>query len=232
MFIALIISCSDKKTADKISEFDKVLGKENVATLDFLVSDFENSFLKRQYPNLNTVNAYRQFLLQLRDRKTENLKTISQNAEKKFRLSKLILEIYKFPDSVWVLENSSFDKMESDSFPVMRNDFPYVKLRYKHINSDGSSDFTYSRKYGEIRPNSNFDSIINRELNTVKVNYTGKYYQALGEIKNKSKFHQEFYEKKISSGSLYPMLADVMLLEKIDLNDKINRRIIVLELVY
>ena len=63
IFLLLIISCADKKSEKQTSEFDKVLGIENVATLNFLVSDFENDFLKRQYPNLDTENAYRQFLL-------------------------------------------------------------------------------------------------------------------------------------------------------------------------
>lgn len=46
-FLLLIISCADKKSENQTSEFDKILGIENVTMLDFLVSDFENDFLKR-----------------------------------------------------------------------------------------------------------------------------------------------------------------------------------------
>ena len=60
IFILFILfaSCAHKKPENKISEFNKVLGKENIATLDFLVFDFEKGYLKRQYPNLDTEKAY------------------------------------------------------------------------------------------------------------------------------------------------------------------------------
>jgi hypothetical protein len=232
MLFALIISCSDKKTDDNILEFDNVLGKENVETLDYLVSDFENDFLKSQYQNLDTENAYRRFLTDLRDDKTENWKSISEKASKKFDSSTLRLEMYEFPDSVWILKNSSYDKIESDSLSFLDIPFPYVKARFKYKNPDGTTEYTFGRGGPEIWPNSDYDSIINRELNTPRFNYVGKYIQALETIKNKSTFHEEFYDKKRSSGFLYPMLADVMLLKNVDLKDKLNRRIIVLELVY
>ena len=113
IFFILFISCSDKKAEINTSEFDKVLGKENIKTLDFLVSDFENDFLKRQYPNLDTENAYRQFLTELRDEKNENWKSISEKARNKFKSSDLRLEMYEFPDSVWILKNSTFEKPNS-----------------------------------------------------------------------------------------------------------------------
>ena len=231
IFIFLIISCSDKKNENKISDFDKILGNENVATLDFLVSNFENYFLKRQYPNLDTENAYRQFLTEIRDREFEKLKKVSKKANEKFESSDLRLEMYKFPDSAWILKNSSFDKIEADSLSFLESPFPYVKSRFKYINPDGKIEYVYGRGSG-LSPNTNFDSIVNRELKTARINYIGKYIQALETIKDKSEFHKEFYKKKKSIGSLYPMLADVMLAEKVDLNDKLNRRIIVLELVY
>ncbi|WP_445738558.1 hypothetical protein [Mariniflexile sp.] len=134
IFLALIISCAEKKTEENILEFDKVLGKENVVTLDFIVSDFENDFLKRQYPNLNTENAYRQFLTDLRDDKTKNWKRISEKAIEKFESSELRLQMYEFPDSVWILKNSSFDKIESDSVSFLNIPYPYIKSRFKYIS--------------------------------------------------------------------------------------------------
>lgn len=179
----LIISCSDKKTENNKSEFDKVLGKENIETLDFLVSDFENDFLKRQYPNLDSENAYRQFLTELRYEKTENWKSISEKARNKFKSSDLRLEMYEFPDSVWIIENSSMDKMESDSLEYIKHPVPYIKSRYKYTNPDGTTEYTFARGNSlELTPNSNFDSIINREMNTPNFNYIGKYLRALESI--------------------------------------------------
>jgi hypothetical protein len=234
IFFILIISCSDKKAEINTSEFDKVLGKENIKILDFLVSDFENDFLKRQYPNLDTENAYRQFLTELRDEKTENWKSISEKARNKFKSSDLRLEMYEFPDSVWIIENSSMDKIESDSLEYIRMPTPYVKSRFKHIDSNGNKEYFYSRG-NSFNPklNSNFDSIIKREMNSPNFNYIGKYLQALESIKDKGKFHKEFYKTKKNAGFLFPeSTARVMLNYDIDLNDKLNRKIIVLELAY
>ena len=234
IFLFLIISCSDKKAEKGISEFDKVLGIENVAMLDFLVSDFENDFLKRQYPNLDTENAYRQFLIELRDEKTENWKSISEKSRNKFKTSDLRLEMYEFPDSVWIIENSDFDKIESDSLEYIKHPVPYIKSRYKYTNPDGTIEYSYTRgNSSELTPNSNFDSIINLELNRPNFNYAGKYLQALSSIKDKGKFHKEFYEQKNRAGFLFPeSTARVMLEYDVDLNDKLNKKIIVLELIY
>ncbi|EWH09823.1 hypothetical protein KLA_17137 [Cellulophaga geojensis KL-A] len=233
IFFILFISCSDKKAEINTSEFDKVLGKENIKTLNFLVSDFENDFLKRQYPNLDTENAYRQFLTELRDEKTENWKSISEKARNKFKVSDLRLEIYEFPDSVWILKNSTFDKIESDSLNFLESPIPYVKSRYKYTNPDGTTEYSYSRSYGENISEFDYDSIINREMNSPNFNYIGKYLQALESIKDKGEFHKEFYETKKNAGFLFPeSTARVMLNYDIDLNDKLNRKIIVLELAY
>ena len=233
IFFILIISCSDKKSKNNTSEFDKVLGKENIETLDFLVSDFENDFLKKQYPNLDTENAYRQFLTELRDGKTENWKIISEKARNKFKISDLRLEMYEFPDSVWILKNSTFDKIESDSLNFLESPIPYLKSRYKYTNPEGTTEYSYSRSYGENISEVDYDSIINREINSPNFNYIGKYLQALESIKDKGEFHKEFYETKKNAGFLFPeSTARVMLNYDIDLNDKLNRKIIVLELAY
>ncbi|MCL5128918.1 hypothetical protein [Algibacter sp. L4_22] len=165
-------------------------------------------------------------MTKIRDREFKNLKQVSQKASEKFESSDLMLEMYEFPDSVWILKNSFFDKIESDSLQFLESPFPYVKYRFKYINPDGEIEYTYGRGSG-LSPNTDFDSVINSKLKSARINYTGKYIQALETIKDKSEFHEEFYIKKRSLGSLYLMLADVMLLK-----NKLNRRIIVLELVY
>ncbi len=234
IFFALIISCAEKKNAELASKFDEILGKENVATLDHLVSDFENDFLKRQYPNLDTENAYRQFLTDLRDDKTENWKRISQKSIDKFKSSDLRLEMYEFPDSVWIIENRALDKIESDSLQYIKQPLPYYKKRFKYFNPDGTIEYSYIRGNSiELTPNSNFDSVIMREYNRPNFNYIGKYLQALEKVKDKTKFLKEFYEYKSEVGFLFSsQTAEVMLNYGIDLNNELNRKIIVLELVY
>ncbi len=233
IFLLLIISCTDKKSDNQTSGFDKILGIENVATLNFLVSYFENDFLKRQYPNLDTENAYHQFLTELRDEKTENWKSISEKARNKFKASDLRLEMYEFPDSVWILKNSTFDKIESDSLNFLKSPFPYVKSRYKYTNPDGTIEYSYSRTSGENISEVDYDSIINREMNSPSFNYIGKYLQALESIKDKSEFHKEYYERKNNVGFLPSGSTSRFMLNKnIDLNDELNRKIIVLEYFY
>ena len=234
LFIPLffIISCSDKKQESKTSEFDRVLGEENVKTLVLLVSDFENDFLKRQYPDLSTENAYRQFLKELSNQRTADWKGISQNTKDKFDSSDLRHEMYEFPDSVWILENSSFDKIESDSVAYLENPNPYIKTRFKHTNPDGTTEYFFSRG-GEITPGSDYDSIINRELKTPRINYAGKYLKALESVKDKSDFHRMYFEIKKDGQFLPPyQTAQAMLDFKLDLNNELNRKIIVLEFAH
>ena len=70
-------------------------------------------------------------------------------------------------------------------------------------------------------------------MNSPSFNYIGKYLQALESIKEKGEFHKEFYDTKKSAGFLFPeSTARIMLNYDIDLNDKLNRKIIVLELAY
>ncbi len=233
IFLALIISCAEKKTEENISEFDKILGKENVATIDYLVSDFENDFLTRQYPKLDTEKAYQQFLTDLRDDKTKNWKRISEKAIEEFESSDLRLEMYEFPDSVWIIKNSAFDKIEVDSITFFDSGVPYLKSRFKYINPDGTTDYTFSRSHIDIRPDNNYDSIIKRELKTARFIFFGKYFQALESIKDNSAFLKELYKAKDGLGQIPANLtASVMLEYNVDLNDPIIRKIIVLEIAY
>jgi hypothetical protein len=233
IFLILIISCSDKKSENKMFEFDKVLGNENVAILDLLVSDFENDFLKRQYPNLHTENAYRQFLTDLRDEKTDNFLKISQKARETFKYSNLRLEIYRYPDSVWIVENSSLDKKEDSLEVLLYSSTPYIKSRHKYDNPDGTFEYLYSRSYRSILPNMNFDSIAESEIKKPEFNTVGKYIQALYQIKELDTFFKKFYKQKSAFGFVRPsILANALLNEKVDLNDNLVKRIIVLEIAY
>lgn len=212
MFLALIINCSDKKAEEKIAEFDRILGKENIATLNYLISDFENDFLKSQYPNLNTENAYEQFLIEIRDGKTNYWKRISQKARDKFKSSDLRLEIYEFPDSVWIEGND-------------------IKSRFAYKNDDGSTD--YGIGFHSVNLKVNIDSLIQAEYNTSRLNYAGKYMQAIDKIKNENGFLEIFYDVKNTAGYIHPeIMAEILLKQKPDFANRIVKSLIVSEFVY
>ncbi|GHC65789.1 hypothetical protein [Ulvibacter litoralis] len=221
-------SCSKDKY---VTDFDETLGPENSQTLTELVTDFETDFLKRQYPKLKTENAYEQFLTELRDGKTEDWKKISEKARKIFKSSDLKNEIYRYPDSVWIVENSSLDKKE-DSLELLYSPVPYIKSRYKYDNPDGTFEYLYSRNYPNILSNMDTDSIIKSEMKTPEFNTIGKYIQAIYQIKERDTFFNNFYRQK-QNGFIRPeTLAKVILYQKVDLNDYLVKRIIVLEIAY
>ena len=233
-FIKIIIlfltfcSCSKDKY---VTDFETTLGSENSEILTDLVADFETNFLKKQYPKLKTENAYEKFLTELREEKSKGWYQDSDNAKQKFKLSSLKNEVYRYPDSVWVVKNSSLDKNE-DSFVILFSSTPYIKSRYKYINPDGSFEYSYSRSYLNVLPNTDFDSIIALKMTTPKFNSTGKYIQALSQIKEKDTFFKNFYRQK-DYGYINPVtLANLVLKEKVDLNDYLVKRIIVLEIAH
>lgn len=233
LLITFLLSCSNKKEDKFLSKFESVLGKENSELLDFLVDDFENYFLKNQYPHLNTENAYKQCLDDVKNGKTENWKSVSQNAIDKFNASKLRLEKYQFPDSVWVIKNRTFDKIESDSLMLLDINQPYLKARFKDLNPDGSFEYSYERNYEYSASEADFESAIKQQLNTPKFHSTGKYMQALMSIQDKGKLHKKLFETLESTVHIAPsMIASIFLDCEIDLNDELNRKLIVLELFY
>ncbi len=226
----LCISCSNKKNENQINEFDKIIGEENIQTLDFLVSDFENDFLKRQYPNLNITESYRSFLTELRDDKTENWQKISKVSREKFKHSKLRFEIYDYPDSVWVVPNSKFDKIEEDSLAFIESPLPYIKIRKR--DETGRYKFVYSRIHIHF-DSTNVDSIIEKIKNTGEVKFQGKYFNAINSLKEKNKFWNEIFEYYISPNKdNLKKFSKLILDNNFDLNDITVRRIIVLECAY
>lgn len=222
-------SCSKDKY---VTDFETTLGAENSQTLTELVEDFETDFLKRQYPKLKTENAYEKFLIELRDGKTSDWQKISKKGRENFKSSNLKYELYRYPDSVWIVKNSSFDKKE-DSLELLFNQTPYIKSRYKYQNADETIEYLYSRSYPNILPEMDFDSIVEMEMKTPEFNGIGKYIQALYQIKERDTFFKNFVDYKNAVGMTKPnIIAKVMLEEKVDLNDYLVKRIIVLETAY
>ena len=214
----LFIGCSENKNT--VKEFDIALGKENTETLNILVTDFENDFLKRQYPNMDTNTAYEKFVTVISEGKTENLVKISGKSRSLFNESTLRLEIYCVADSSWVEKNPWNDKTL------------LVKGRTKCLNPDG----TFENGFTEMPFNENEisrDSIQKSYMNFVSSNYNGKYLKALNSISEKSDFLKSFVKDRNDFGIIIPeLIAKRMLAYNVDMNDYYIRRIIITELGY
>lgn len=104
LFLVLLffLGCSEN---ENIKQFETVLGKENSETLTYLMEGFENEVLKKQYPDLNSKKAYRQFLIDLRDKNQDSRETFYKVNQKVFDSSTLKLEMYCVPDAVWITKS-------------------------------------------------------------------------------------------------------------------------------
>ncbi len=123
-------------------------------------------------------------------------------------------EKYMFPDSVWIEENGIVTK------------------------------WTYRDETGKIRSNESFrpinlketavrDSIVAVEKSIVKFNSHGNYAKALEAVKNQSPFIDLYYTYSmqlglVGSSILFPQVRD----NNLDINGPVERRVLVLEMVY
>jgi hypothetical protein len=218
VLLILITSCSDKKTEKPLTEFDKIIGKENSETINELIAEFENDFLKRQYPNLNTENAYLKFVTDISKANTEHFVEHSKKARELFDNSKLRLEIYCVMDSTWIEKNPY-------------NDITLlVKGKTKCLNPDG----TFERGSMEMPFNEkeiSKDSIKKQYMNFVEANFNGKYLKALNSISDESEFLSSFVKDRNDLGIIIPeFIAKRMLAYKVNMNDYYIKRIIITEL--
>ncbi len=226
--MSLLSSCSSEKN---ISEFEKIMGKENSLTLTSLLSDFENEFLKKQYPESNLNQCYINFLTDYKNGTTENWIPLSNKILDRFRGSDLENEIYYYPDSVWILPNSNYDKVEEDSLIFLDIDRPYIKLRKKNLmfSEPDNTIYEYERHYIYIDSTMSRDSIIEKFMNRKMFNaHDGKYIIATNHIRKLGGFFEHFSDRKgIMSNEMF---CDLVLNEA-DLNDQLVRKLILLELV-
>ncbi|MBD0831252.1 hypothetical protein [Aestuariibaculum sediminum] len=224
IILHLTLSCSNQK---EITEFEKILGKENSATLTCLVNDFESDFLKRQYPNIGIKKAYNQFLAELSKGKTEYRQNISENSREYLKRSTLRLEIYSVPDSIWI---------ESDpkKLTFYKNSDATLNIRRKHLKSDGT--FRYETSVSDFRYKEPIDEdsiLVESRKNWSDINYDGSYSRALNAISNKSDFLTEYIKIRDAAGKINPdIFAERMLESKVDLNDYFIKRLIITEIVY
>lgn len=216
IILLLFIGCSENK--NRTTELDKILGEENSHTLNLLVSEFENGFLKKQYPNLDIEKAYRKFLTETSEGKIDYTKSITEKSKKIFNKSQLRLEIFCAADSTWIEVNPWNDK----TLLVI------ARTRCKNPDEtfeNGSMEMPFDEK--EISR----DSMQKRYLNFVETNHNGKYLKALNSIKYKSDFFNWFARNRNDFGIIpFHFTAERILADKVDLNDYNIRKIIVAEL--
>ena len=224
IILLLTFSCSNQK---EITEFEKVLGKENSETLTYLVNDFESDFLKRQYPNIGTKKAYNQFLKELSKGQTEYLQKISKKSREYLEKSNLRLEIYSVLDSIWI-------ERDPEKLTFNNNNNPTLIIKRKYLRPDGT--FRYETEVSSFRykePRDEDSIIIESRKNWIDINYDGSYSRALNAISNKSHFLTEYLKIRDASGKIDPnMIAERMLESKVDLNDYFIKRLIITEIVY
>lgn len=228
IILLLTFSCSNEK---KIAEFEKVLGKENSETITLLVDEFENDFLKKQYPDSELNKSYRKFLTDYKNGSLENWPSLPNKITELFEASELKKEMYFHPDSVWILPNSTYDKVEEDSLIFLDVDRPYIKLRKKNLmfSNPEKTVYEYERHYVKIDSTTDRDSLINKVMNLRYVNYyNGKYRQATDYIRKFGGFYERFSDRK----NIFKkeQICELILTEA-DLNDELVRKLIVLEFV-
>ncbi len=220
IFLLLVVSCSKK---EQIKKFENVLGKENSETLTSMVLEFENGFLKRQYPDLNTEKAYRQYLKELENNSTGNWAKPSKKSREIFNKSNLRYEIYRIPDSVWIEKNPDTLHFKYDKSTI--------KTKWKYLNENGKFEYGVSESSISFNEPKNEDSLIELRKKYIDVNYVGKYRRALYSISKNNKFVSEYLDMTDAAGILDPrMVAANMLSDDVDLNNYFIKRLIVTEI--
>ena len=212
LFIILILgSCSTHNSQREIKEFEQMLGKENVEELNRYISEFEDSLLRRKYPDYKLSDAYRKIAFESIEESDESFKKyFSDSGKQRFLNSQLWNEIYAPADSVWIEDNE-------------------FVIRFVYNSNDGIKPTSQT---GERLPElSSRDSLKTELLKWIDFNREGKYIRALLKIRNRNKFLNSITEIKSILGVITPGVIqhDIKSYQP-DLNDYINRRVIAIEL--
>ncbi len=210
------------QTENQISKFENVLGETNAETLTYLLSDFENSFLKKNFPKLSVEESYERLLKNIVQGKYNHLTVLSEKenfskeARNRFKNSQLKQELYYFRDSVW---------FEGEK----------LKAGFYYEKSNGTTEFrTVKILKKEFMNKMDKDSLLQFLLDSPREFKTyGKYMNAINSVKNDDSFLENYYDSKETAGFLIPeILAKSMLDYKLDLSNYFYKRIILLEFVY
>lgn len=196
--------------------FEKTLGKKNVETLNSLIESFETKTLKKEYPNLKTENAYKEFLKNI-------IKNNSIDRRKTFAESKLKLNIYCISDSVWIENKSLLSGKKRE----------IVKTKYKCLKPNDELIYTKSESYSLNEKLTTFALFEKAKVN-VQINMIGSYIKALEEISNKTKFIDFYLENiKMTADPIHPYrMSEYILNNNIDINDYFTKRLIFINIIY
>jgi hypothetical protein len=198
------------------NEFEKTLGKENVETLNSLIENFETITLKKEYPNLNTENAYKEFLKSI-------LKNNWVKGRKIFPETKLKLNIYCVPDSIWIEER----KLSSGKKGEM------IKTKYKCLNPNDEIIYSSLTSYC-CNVKSETLKLLERLKEDVQINMIGSYIKALEKVSKESEVIESYLENiKMTAEPIRPYaMAEHILKNNIDTNDYFIKRLIFINMIY
>lgn len=243
LVFVLFYSCQPKNIDSNIEEFEKELGEKNVATVNLLLEDFEQNYLKAHYKNQSLDSAYYNFLVDIK--KGNSLKEYP-NHKKMYSLfsnSDLYSEIYSKPDSVWIARDKHSDiaNLTKDDKVVMKlncdKEYPKLIKRYKSFNQSGQVEYDYIAEnqctgFIDFEKFSD-EEIISKGLNFYQINSLGKYNIVLFNLQKRGAVFKNFQRIKESAGFLDASnVASGLLYDKADLTDYFIRRIILLEILY
>ncbi len=204
-------------------EFEKVLGKENVKTLNYLIKDFEENILDKLYPNQNIQDKYKNFIVDYSKKKIDvNSENFKRN-KKKFDESKLKYFIYCEKDSIY------FGKSIYNPKDIRKK----IICKYKCFDTDKTfknwyQETTYSEDEKRLKRDiSLFEK--RREFNT-----RGFFLKALKKVPNKSDFLKLYLEEIELTGEAmsYSRMPYILLKNKVNLNDYFVKRLILIEFMY
>ena len=220
LFILTLSNCANGQTEKQVSEFENILGKENLIVLKLLTADFEKDILKTTYPKLSIEKSYEKFLNDVKDSKVVFWNKVSPKSRDVFKKSDLRLEIYEFPDSVWIGKNGV------ESRYIFKNEDGTIDR-----NSDGTINYGFSLKSANL--SKNLDSLIQKEYDTPRLKYSGKYLEAIRTIKSGNSFLEAFYEVKDNFGYISPsIMAGILIKNNPDFFNPITKELIVMEFGY
>ncbi|WP_299157725.1 hypothetical protein [uncultured Tenacibaculum sp.] len=202
-------------------DFEKTLGAENVKTLNLLLTDFENNFLKRKYSNLEIKNAYKQFLSEFVEKKITLEKTVSKEMKNTFNKSLLKQNIYCVADSVYA-GKSKYDENKKA-----------IIAKYKCLKPNNTFEYTRTEIYC-CEDFDNTNNTLERTKNSIQINMIGLFLKALKKTKNKSSFLKNYIEYIELTGDLRNpiIMSDLILKNHLNLNDYILKRLILVNIIY
>lgn len=243
LVFVLFYSCQSKNIDSDIEEFERELGEKNVTTVNLLLEDFEQNYLRAHYKNQSLDSAYYNFLVDIK--KGNSLKEYP-NQKKMYSFfsnSDLYSEIYSKPDSVWIARDKHSDiaNLTKDDKIMMElncdKEYPKVIKRYKNFNQSGQVEYDYQTEFNCSGFNDfekfSDDEIITKALKQLQPNNLGKYNKALFNLHDRGMVFKKFQKIKESTGFIDPSnVASGLLHDKADMSDYFIRRIILLEMIY